>query len=96
MIEIVDWKDEGITCPVISCDYCGEQITGTGNVLWIEPDKLIFCHKRCDRFDKAQRYLSRELDEFLSQLVNNYKAEPIPRETKDPSGTSARVSSATR
>lgn len=86
MIKIIDWKQEGITCPVISCDYCGRQIVREGTVLWspYTPDDLYYVHKHCDRaFEKKtndKHFYSRELDEFLSQLNNNFSSEPIPQE----------------
>ncbi len=76
-----------LTCPVITCDHCGKQITTTspGNVLW-HPDKtgasttLFHVHKRCDHpFSTGKpHFSSREIDDFLLQLANNYRDTPIP------------------
>jgi hypothetical protein len=76
-----------LTCPVITCDHCSQQITAAapGNLLWHPDDEgasatLFQVHKKCDRSFSAGKphFYSRELEEFLAQLATNYHEPPIP------------------
>lgn len=95
MITFIDRNGppEGLTCPAILCEHCGEPIHQRGLVLWqvnygdrgerpsVSP--LAFVHQgRCDQaFDAAHpgHWCSRELDQFLEQLAHNFR-EPFELE----------------
>jgi hypothetical protein len=75
-----------LTCPVVTCDACGQTIIEHGNVLWNPEDDrdLFFTHKgACDRrLDPTSAFYSRELGQWLRQLVNNFERSllrtPLP------------------
>ena len=78
---------EDLTCPVITCDHCAKQITATstGNILWHPgtdgtSTTLFHVHKSCDHLFSAGKphFYSREMDDFVLQLANNYRGTPIP------------------
>lgn len=79
MIKMIDWKEEGLICPVTICDICGMQINKNGTVLWKadEPENFVFVHKTCDRPARTRGVCSRELGEFLNQLGNNFRSDAI-------------------
>lgn len=63
-----------LTAPVIVCDHCGKFIDKDrpGNLLWGRDDPVQFhVHKACDY---AFRHVpwSRDIDEWLAQLLYNY------------------------
>jgi hypothetical protein len=69
-----------LSCPVILCDACGKPIDGAHpGLLSYTPDDRQHWHVhkgRCDRaVEKAAgvHLLTRELDTWLDQLVNNYQ-----------------------
>lgn len=69
-----------ISCPVIVCDHCGRFIDKDhpGNLLWADGDpKQFHVHKACDHAFKHV-HLSRDIDEWLAQLANNY-TNPLQR-----------------
>jgi len=74
-------QDEQIWAPIVACDYCDDQITGYGNVLW-DPseDRMItkpwFAHKgECNRMVEEKHSPTllywEELDRWLMHLTNN-------------------------
>ena len=75
-----------IGLPYISCDSCHSQITGEGNVLWIEGGvpKFYFTHKRCNaafcrsKFTGAEmkRQQSQGIEDFLNNLFSSLKSKP--------------------
>jgi hypothetical protein len=82
-IEMREWErhqrgEQDLTCPCFVCDHCGDVLVDDGLVLWDSdiPQRLLFVHRgRCDRAVSADRghMSSRDMHEFLVQLVNNYK-----------------------
>ena len=67
-------RKEGVYCPAVSCTACGEEISGSGNVLWFmhgDGDASgknhgvpYFVHVKCDR-------------RFEKDLIKEYPDEPI-------------------
>lgn len=76
---------EGLFCPIVECDRCGDPITniGMGAVVWdwnedhTATSPLEYRHKGpC--FPMSERRPWRELREFLDQLRANAESHPGP------------------
>lgn len=74
---------EGLLCPVVVCDWCGERIQWAegGNVYWFDdaPSGLVYNNKHCAWDHEAALsaqgrggvLLSEHLEVFLAQLLGN-------------------------
>jgi hypothetical protein len=62
-------EEDGLICPFLRCDACGEQIEQSplGMVSWDDSGRAIFLHKRCGQLVTPWE----ELDVFLEQLSCN-------------------------
>ncbi len=80
-LDPADRKTLGLSCPVIVCDRCGEFIDNErpGNLLWHwDRPEQYHVHKACDGNLHHALPMSRDIDEWLAQLVHNYE-HPIQK-----------------